>query len=100
MEPFGVERAVVAMAGIDTGLVRQPVEQLGRHVPVQRREVLGAPEGVADASGKRQSPVKRYVVFYGVREPVRVGFSYLTDDDIRDLGRTYRRLCDAKDSRT
>ncbi|WP_245603475.1 hypothetical protein [Salinispora cortesiana] len=27
-----------------------------------------------------------------VREPVRVRFAYLTDDDIRHLGRTYRRL--------
>ncbi|WP_422773654.1 FtsK/SpoIIIE domain-containing protein [Plantactinospora sp. WMMC1484] len=35
-----------------------------------------------------------YVALDGVREPVRVRFSYLTDTDIRDLGRTYRRLCD------
>ncbi|MFC6022668.1 FtsK/SpoIIIE domain-containing protein [Plantactinospora solaniradicis] len=34
-----------------------------------------------------------YVALDGVREPVRVRFSYLTDDHIRDLGRTYRRLC-------
>ncbi|MGX7676792.1 FtsK/SpoIIIE domain-containing protein [Plantactinospora sp. DSM 117369] len=35
-----------------------------------------------------------YVALDGVREPVRVRFSYLTDTDIRDLGRTYRRLSD------
>ncbi|MDW5330806.1 FtsK/SpoIIIE domain-containing protein [Plantactinospora sp. KLBMP9567] len=35
-----------------------------------------------------------YVALDGVREPVRVRFSYLTDTDIRDLGRTYRRLCE------
>jgi S-DNA-T family DNA segregation ATPase FtsK/SpoIIIE len=40
------------------------------------------------------SPGIGYVVLDGVREPVRVRFSYLTDDDIRDLGRTYRRLPD------
>ncbi|MGI5215425.1 FtsK/SpoIIIE domain-containing protein [Plantactinospora sp. CA-290183] len=34
-----------------------------------------------------------YVALDGVREPVRVRFSYLTDEHIRDLGRTYRRLC-------
>lgn len=33
-----------------------------------------------------------FVVLDGVREPVRVRFAYLTDDDIRHLGRTYRRL--------
>jgi S-DNA-T family DNA segregation ATPase FtsK/SpoIIIE len=33
-----------------------------------------------------------YVALDGVREPVRVRFSYLTDDHIRDLGRTHRRL--------
>ncbi|WBC12800.1 FtsK/SpoIIIE domain-containing protein [Micromonospora sp. WMMA1998] len=35
-----------------------------------------------------------FVVLDGVREPVRVRFAYLTDDDIRQLGRDYRRLCD------
>ncbi|MER7167284.1 FtsK/SpoIIIE domain-containing protein [Micromonospora sp. NPDC000207] len=38
------------------------------------------------------SPGVGFVVLDGVREPVRVRFSFLTDDDIRDLGRTYRRL--------
>ncbi|WJK43313.1 FtsK/SpoIIIE domain-containing protein [Solwaraspora sp. WMMA2056] len=35
-----------------------------------------------------------YVVLDGVREPVRVRFAYLSDDDIRGLGRTYRHLDD------
>lgn len=41
------------------------------------------------------SPGVGYVVLDGVREPVRVRFSYLTDPDIRRLGRDYRRLCDS-----
>ncbi|TDB75218.1 FtsK/SpoIIIE domain-containing protein [Micromonospora sp. KC723] len=40
------------------------------------------------------SPGVGFVVLDGVREPVRVRFAYLTDDDIRHLGRTYRRLDD------
>ncbi|MEV4756007.1 FtsK/SpoIIIE domain-containing protein [Micromonospora sp. NPDC049559] len=40
------------------------------------------------------SPGVGYVALDGVREPVRVRFSYLTDGDIRELGRQYRRLCD------
>ncbi|MEV0327450.1 FtsK/SpoIIIE domain-containing protein [Micromonospora echinospora] len=32
-----------------------------------------------------------YVALVGVREPARVRFSYLTDDDIRQLGRDYQR---------
>ena len=40
------------------------------------------------------SPGVGYVALDGVREPVRVRFSYLTDTDIRDLGRDYRRLDD------
>lgn len=39
------------------------------------------------------SPGVGFVVLDGVREPVRVRFAYLTDDDIRQLGRDYRRLC-------
>jgi DNA segregation ATPase FtsK/SpoIIIE, S-DNA-T family len=38
------------------------------------------------------APGVGFVVLDGVREPVRVRFAYLTDDDIRQLGRTYRRL--------
>ncbi|MEH0970261.1 FtsK/SpoIIIE domain-containing protein [Micromonospora sp. CPCC 205546] len=40
------------------------------------------------------APGVGFVVLDGVREPVRVRFAYLTDDDIRELGRDYRRLCD------
>ena len=40
-----------------------------------------------------------FVVLDGVREPVRVRFAYLTDDDIRQLGRDYRRLCDTENDR-
>ncbi|WP_435149473.1 FtsK/SpoIIIE domain-containing protein [Micromonospora aurantiaca (nom. illeg.)] len=43
------------------------------------------------------SPGVGFVVLDGVREPVRVRFAYLTDDDIRQLGRDYRRLCDDTD---
>ncbi|MEU4791407.1 FtsK/SpoIIIE domain-containing protein [Micromonospora tulbaghiae] len=43
------------------------------------------------------SPGVGFVVLDGVREPVRVRFAYLTDDDIRQLGRGYRRLCDDTD---
>ncbi|MCX5068751.1 FtsK/SpoIIIE domain-containing protein [Micromonospora lupini] len=43
------------------------------------------------------SPGVGFVVLDGVREPVRVRFAYLTDDDIRALGRDYRRLCDTDD---
>ncbi|MFJ8690892.1 FtsK/SpoIIIE domain-containing protein [Micromonospora wenchangensis] len=44
------------------------------------------------------SPGVGFVVLDGVREPVRVRFAYLTDDDIRQLGRTYRRLDTTSDS--
>ncbi|MEV5820402.1 FtsK/SpoIIIE domain-containing protein [Micromonospora haikouensis] len=36
------------------------------------------------------SPGVGFVVLDGVREPVRVRFAYLTDDDIRQLGHDYR----------
>ncbi|MFF0825111.1 FtsK/SpoIIIE domain-containing protein [Micromonospora haikouensis] len=40
------------------------------------------------------SPGVGFVVLDGVREPVRVRFAYLTDDDIRQLGRDYHRASD------
>ncbi|WP_229406948.1 FtsK/SpoIIIE domain-containing protein [Micromonospora sp. NBRC 110038] len=40
------------------------------------------------------SPGVGFVVLDGVREPVRVRFAYLTDDDIRQLGHDYRHLTD------
>ncbi|GAB2923091.1 FtsK/SpoIIIE domain-containing protein [Micromonospora polyrhachis] len=45
------------------------------------------------------SPGVGYVALDGVREPVRVRFSYLSDTDIRDLGRDYRRLDDTDTGR-
>lgn len=42
------------------------------------------------------TPGVGHVVLDGVREPVRVRFSYLSDSDIRQLGRDYRRLCDSE----
>ncbi|WFE59649.1 FtsK/SpoIIIE domain-containing protein [Micromonospora sp. WMMD712] len=44
------------------------------------------------------SPGVGFVVLDGVREPVRVRFAYLTDDDIRQLGRDYRRSSDTDNS--
>ncbi|KIR64945.1 FtsK/SpoIIIE domain-containing protein [Micromonospora haikouensis] len=40
------------------------------------------------------SPGVGFVVLDGVREPVRVRFAYLTDDDIRQLGHDYRHHSD------
>jgi S-DNA-T family DNA segregation ATPase FtsK/SpoIIIE len=65
--------------------------------PEQADMVLG--DGARDRGAvcdqiPETAPGVGYVALDGVREPVRVRFSYLTDDDIRDLGRHYRRLCD------
>ncbi|MDG4817072.1 FtsK/SpoIIIE domain-containing protein [Micromonospora sp. WMMD956] len=40
------------------------------------------------------APGVGFVVLDGVREPVRVRFAYLTDDDIRQLGHDYRHPSD------
>ncbi|WFE57576.1 FtsK/SpoIIIE domain-containing protein [Micromonospora sp. WMMD712] len=40
------------------------------------------------------APGVGFVVLDGVREPVRVRFAYLTDDDIRQLGHDYRHPTD------
>jgi S-DNA-T family DNA segregation ATPase FtsK/SpoIIIE len=64
--------------------------------PEQADMVLG--DGARDRGAvcdriPETSPGVGFVVLDGLREPVRVRFSYLTDDDIRQLGRDHRRLC-------
>lgn len=63
--------------------------------PEQVDMVLG--DGARDRGAQcdrisESMPGVGYVVLDGMREPVRVRFSYLTDDDIRALGRDYRHL--------
>src|SRR3712207_141516 len=43
--PLGSQRGVVAVPGVEPGLVGEAVEELGPHVVDQRPEALLAPEG-------------------------------------------------------
>src|SRR5690606_13482366 len=51
---FGAEGAVVAVAGIEPGVVRQPVEDLPLDVVDEGLEVLLVAEGVADPAGEQR----------------------------------------------
>ena len=59
VRPLDAERGVVAVAGVDPGLVGQPVEELGLDVGDQRREPLGSFWVFPTPPGNRQSPVNR-----------------------------------------
>ena len=56
---LGAERRVVAVAGVEPGLVGQPVEELGGHVVDQGREVAPASQVLPTPPGNSESPVNR-----------------------------------------
>src|SRR5215210_6477186 len=63
---LGAQRRVVAVAGVEPGLVGEPVEQLGGDVVDQLPEGVVVVEGVADAAGEER------VAGEEMRVPVRV----------------------------
>src|SRR5690606_10863730 len=78
--PLGAERAVVAVTGIEPGLVGQPVEDLAFHVPDEGVEVLGVAPGVSDATGEQRVAGEQVWRTAGVLVEQRDGAGRVADE--------------------
>src|SRR4051812_35684194 len=77
---LGAERRVLAVAGIDPGLVGEPAEQLVLHVVDQRVEVLLGAERVADTAGEDGGTLTGYSLAMATRGDVL--YARISEDEL------------------